>query len=221
MSNTFFEGTTYGSGKFKGLLPEYYPPKYRLYIEEETKLLLELVQNSKRILEAGVGIGRLIPVLAPVVKDFVGIDNAEYMIEKSKEVASHFPNVTIYKLEIEKAAEFFSPFYFEHTLCLWNTLGNVRNEEDILRILREITDKSIFITVFLKGTKKDRLELYHAIDVDIQKYDEESETFFLDGYVSRTYNLQDVKLLATKIGLKIKQSKILGGVVLFVELVKI
>ena len=35
MRKNFFEGTTYGKEKFKGLMSEYYPKKYRTYIKKK------------------------------------------------------------------------------------------------------------------------------------------------------------------------------------------
>ena len=83
IKDEFFEGSDFEGTEFKALMPKYYPPKYQEYIREETELLKSRVKGSNRILEAGVGIGRLIPELAPLVKEFVGIDNADLMIKKS------------------------------------------------------------------------------------------------------------------------------------------
>ena len=95
MSEGFFEGKKYQDGKFKGLIPKYYPKKYKSYIKDETKLLKQKLNGVNRVLEAGVGIGRLIPAIAPLVKEFVGIDNSHFMLKESIKVARNYSNVRI------------------------------------------------------------------------------------------------------------------------------
>lgn len=218
--NNFFESASYKDGIFKGLLPEYYPPKYQQYISEETALLKEKTKGAKRILEAGVGLGRLIPELAPQVQEFIGIDNAQFMLVKAREVARAYSNVKILDQDIENLSQLYPKEYFDYSLCVWNTFGNLHDKAVALKALAAVTKNSIFITVFLKGTVKDRLELYKNIEVEILKQDPETETFYLKGYVSKTFNVQDFEKLAAAVGLIVKEHRILGGVILYVELCK-
>jgi ubiquinone/menaquinone biosynthesis C-methylase UbiE len=37
----------------------------------------KIVDGSNKILDVGVGTGRMIPLYAPLVKEYVGIDNAD------------------------------------------------------------------------------------------------------------------------------------------------
>lgn len=217
-SDNFFESSTYKDGVFKGLLPEYYPKKYQNYIKEEVVLLQQKVKGAKRILEAGVGIGRLIPKLAPLVDELVGIDDAQFMLNKSKAVAAAFLNVQIVEAKIEHLHKRYPAHYFDHSLCVWNTFGNIDNQVIVLQELAAVTAGSIFITVFHKNTLHDRLELYEAIDVQIERIDKENETFYLHGYVSRTFNAQDIADLAQQAGLKVVETQILGEVILWAEL---
>jgi len=215
----FFEGRTYKSGEFKGLIPKYYTKKYQNYINEEVALLKLKVKGDNKILEAGVGIGRLIPDLAPLVKSFIGIDTADFMIQKSQNIAKNYSNVEIFKKDILSISKDYPKNYFDYSLCVWNTLGNIKDPIKTLKELFSVTKKSIFITVFYKGTVKDRLELYKAIDVKVIKYDKE-ELFSLEGYTSKTFNENDIKKIANESGLVVKETKILGGVILWAELTK-
>ena len=120
MDEDFFEGKDYEEGKFKGLMPEYYPPKYKQFIDEETALLKAKVKGANRILEAGVGIGRLIPSLAPLVNEFIGIDTADFMLKTSNEVAKEFSNVKIIHGAIEEVDDLF-PENHRPTHCIKKT----------------------------------------------------------------------------------------------------
>lgn len=220
MKERFFEGGDFGKGEFKALMPEYYPQKYKKYIKEETSLLQKKVKGAKRILEAGIGTGRLIPELAPIVDEFIGIDNADLMLKKSRQVAKKFSNVKIVKGELENLSKIFPENYFDFSLCVWNTLGNVRDREVImLEELSKITSKSIFITVFHRGHFSDRKELYKTLGVKIKKIDRKNEYFYSEsGLKSKSYLLKDMGKLARKSNLSIVNHKILGTVILYVEL---
>lgn len=219
MKEEFFEGEDFRNGEFKALIPKYYPPEYRQYIRKETQLLRQKLGGSRRVLEAGVGIGRLIPELAPIVNEFVGIDNADLMLSESKKIAKHYKNVKIVKGNLEDLGSIFPKKYFEYCCCLWNTLGNVKNELAVLKALSEVTEKSIFITVYLKETLEKRKKWYNAVGVEIEKVDEKREIFrSKSGLKSKSYSLRDIENIAGKAGLKIEESIILNGVMLWAEL---
>ena len=219
MKNRYFEGKDFGNGEFKALMPQYYPPKYKRYIKEEAELLKKKVIGAHRILEAGVGIGRLIPILAPNVKEFVGIDNADLMLKKSSEIARKFDNVKIIERDLGNISALFPPKYFDYSLCVWNTLGNVKDEVKVLQELAKVTKKSIFITVYHKGTLEERDGWYKKVGVKISKVDKEKEIFYSEsGLKSKSYNIKDIGKIAKGAHLQIRDFRILGGVILWVEL---
>lgn len=221
MKEEFFEGADFKSDFFKALMPRYYPKKYKTYIEQETELLKRKIKGSDRILEAGVGIGRLIPELAPLVKQFIGIDNADLMLKESKKIAKDFRNVKIMRLAFENVDEKFAKDHFDYSLCVWNTLGNVKNEKDVLRKLSKVTKKSIFVTVYKKGTIKDRENWYKTVGVKINKIDKDKEIFYSEsGLKSKSYSMGDLEVIARKAGLKIKECKVFNDVIIWMELMK-
>ena len=215
----FFEGKDFNKKGFRALIPRYYTPKYKKYISEETKLLKSGVKGANRILEAGIGNGRLIRFLAPLTKEMIGVDNASLMLSQSRETAKNFDNVKIVRGNLEKLDKLFSEKYFDVSFCVWNTLGNVKDEIIVLKKLKKITKGKIFITVFKKGTLNERNEFYEKIGVRIKKVDKKNEVFYSEtGLRSKAYNLQDIRKLAARSGLKVKNPKILAGVVLYAEL---
>jgi len=221
MKEKFFEGADFKNKYFKALIPIYYPPDYRRYIKEETVLLKRKIKGSNKILEAGVGIGRLIPELAPLVKKFIGIDVADLMLKQSRKISKKYKNVKIIKLNIEDAPNKFARNYFDYSLCVWNTLGNIKSEENVLKQLAKITAKSIFITVYKKGTLKKRKNWYKTVGVKIKKIDKRKEIFYSEsGLKSKSYNLNDIKKIASRAKLKIADYKILNGVIFWIELTK-
>ena len=221
MNNKFFEGKDF-KGKFKALMPKYYPLKYQKYIDLETELLKTKVNGANRVLEAGVGIGRLIPEIALLVEEFIGIDVAIRMLNEAKNVSLNFKNVKIEKLEIEKVGDKYPKDFFDYSLCVWNTLGNVDDEVKVLMELSKVTRKSIFITVYKKGTLEDRKNWYKTVGIPIREVDERNEIFYSEsGLKSKSYSVEELHEIASKSGLKIKEIKILAGVVLWVELIRV
>ena len=123
--------------------------------------------------------------------------------------------------DLENISKIFHKNYFDYSLCVWNTLGNVNEETKVLKELSKVTSKSIFITVYLKGTLGDRKNWYKTIGVKIEKVDEEKEIFYSkSGLKSKSYSLEDIQRIANKAGLKIKDSKLLNRVLLWAELFK-
>lgn len=219
--NNFFEGKDFKNSQFRALIPSYYPAEYQNYISEEIKLLKQIVK-TKTVLEAGVGIGRLIPILAPFVKKFVGVDNALLMLQKAKSEAHKFKNVEIIEGNLENLSSIFSKNYFDTSLCLWNTLGNVEDEVRVLKELLEVTKDFIIITVYKKGMLEQRKNWYRTVGISIKEIDEKNEIFFShSGLRSKSYSIEDIKEICKKVGLTLKDHRVLSGVMLWAELVKV
>lgn len=219
MSKKLFEGGSY-LGDYKPLMPKYYPLQYQKYIEEEVGLLRHKLGGSEVVLEAGVGIGRLIPIISPLVSKLVGVDNSDYMIEKSREVASQFKNVEIYKANLEEIVNNYPENFFDYSLILWNTLGNVANEVDILKSLAYVTKKEIVITVHKKGAIAHRKNWYETVGIKVKQVDKDETVYTEDGLRSKSYNFEDLSSLASLSGLKVKEQKDLAGVVIWITLSK-
>ncbi len=139
---------------------------------------------------------------------------------RSSITAKKFSNVQIIKGNLEQLSILFPLKYFDFSLCIWNTLGNVYDEVHILKQIAKVTSKSIFVTVYHKGTLEERKKWYAAVGVKILKIDKEREIFYSEsGLQSKSYSLKDIEHVAKIAGLHIRDSKILAGVILWVELV--
>lgn len=217
--NLFFEGEDFPGRPFKALMPKFYPPEYQEYIRQETVLIEEKLRGKGKILEAGVGIGRLIPIIAPLVKEVIGIDKAGLMVEQSQEVSKAFNNVTIVKFELEKLTSVFPAGSFDATICAWNTLGNVEDEACVLRQFKQVTNGPVLISVFLKGILEQRKNWYKTVGIELDDVDEASETVYTTtGLKSKAYSLDELSKFAEEAGLFIKDSKVLNNLVLWAEL---
>lgn len=212
----FFEGKDFSGGVFKALTPSYYPKQYQDYIKQEEDLIVSNIKSSDVILEAGVGTGRIIPKIAPLARKVIGIDNADLMIKYSTEIAKKYPNVKIVKCEIENIGNFFGKNYFDKTFCIWNTLGNVESEVEVLKNLSKVTRDRIFITVYKKGTLEERKNWYKTVGIKLKKIDDKNEIFYSEsGLKSKSYNEEDLADIAEQAGLKVVEIQTLNNVILW------
>ncbi len=215
----FYESNDFKNSQFKPLNPAFYPPEYQEYIKAETELIKEQIAG-KVVLEAGVGIGRLISDLAPIAKEFVGVDNADLMLQESYKRAEGFSNVRLVKSDLENLSQNFPAKYFDISLCVWNTIGNVRDEVTVLSEIAKVTKEKIVVTLHLKGAIEKRKNWYKTVGLPMDKVDEENEIFYntKSGLRSKAYSLQEITEIAQKAGLSVSDHKIFSGVVLYVEL---
>jgi len=207
MKRGLFSGQDFEE-EFRPLIPNYYPKKYREYTKQEINFLKINLKGSNRVLEAGIGIGRIISEIAPLVKEFYGVDNS----------AKNFSNVKILKLDLENIDDKFPDLFFDYTLCLWNTLGNLDNDALILKKLSKVTLKSIIVTVHKKGKIEDRINYYNTVGINYSRYNEQETFYFSGGTTSKAYSVNDLRRLAKKSGLILKNFKTLAGVVILAEL---
>ena len=73
----------------------------------------------------------------------------------------------------------------------------------ILKKLSKVTSKGILISVYMKGTLNDRKEWCKTVGVDVRKIDEKNEIFFYsdDEQKSKSYNIDDISIIAERIGI--------------------
>lgn len=217
MSN-FFEGDDFQDEPFKALLPQYYPTEYQKYIQEEEAVISQAIGQSQIVLEGGVGLGRLIPLIAPKVEELHGVDQAGLMVEQAKQKAKDFPNTYIHKINLEKLGSHFSSGFFDVSCCVWNTLGNVKDEVVVLTELKKVTTKKIIVSVHAKGAFENRLRWYEHFHIRPLKIDEQEEVFYSEsGLVSKAYGVEDLVRLGDSVGLKFTNAKLLNGLVWYGE----
>ncbi len=70
----------FGSNKKDDLDISKYPEAQRDYLRVEKELVLDFLKDAGRVLDVGIGTGRLIPDIAPQVQELYGVDfNQEYL----------------------------------------------------------------------------------------------------------------------------------------------
>ncbi len=182
---------------------EKYPEIYQRYLEKEDSLVKSLIRREFSVLDVGCGTGRTIPLVARRIRKYTGIDIDESGLEKSKSVASNYPNSTVSFLDATKLDKKYPKNSFDLCLCLWNTIGCVNDPVETLKQMGIVTKGECFFTVMAKGTIEKRKEYYEKLKIDYT-INTKSETFYSPIWgESRAYSEDELKTLCSKSGLEI------------------
>ncbi len=102
----------------------------KYHILEET-FLRSFLKPGKRVLEIGVGLGRIVDALLDWAGEIVGIDYVPEVVEAAKNKYSKFESIRIVELDICK--DFNDNVRdlgkFDYVLCMFNTFGTFLKEE--------------------------------------------------------------------------------------------
>jgi len=184
--------------KLEALKVEDYSPEYKTYLEEELKLMTQTIKPSSSVLDVGCGAGRIIPLVAPKVKSYLGIDIDPNLLRVAREVSAQYPNSRVkygraehLLLEEEK---------FDLALCLWNTLGNMDCPKKAAQGISKVSREAL-ITVVRKGNLEARKRFYEVLGMPYQI--EPGEVFISSFGKSRAFSEQDLRELTANCNAKV------------------
>jgi SAM-dependent methyltransferase len=132
--------------------PELYSSDKRNFLNQELIFYKKLVKKikPKRILELGVGNGRIFSKLLPHVEYGVGIDISPKMLRECKKECNNFANYKIYKMDF---INFVLPCGFDFIYMPFNTFHHIlsyRGQLSCIKNVYSIMNKgAIFILDFV------------------------------------------------------------------------
>ncbi len=195
-----------------------YPESYRRYLKQEERFIAKSVGTADKVLDVGCGAGRLIPLLAPKVFSYTGIDKDGEYIKQAKKAASHYSNTKILALDAHKISEKFRQNAFDVAVAAWHTIGCVSDDMKVLKELSKVAGKRIIFSVASKGSLETRIKYYNLLGIDY-KADKKSETIFSKSWDRvRAYSEQDIRDLCKGLPFSIKEIKPVLGLGYFVVL---
>ncbi len=131
---------------------------------------------------------------------------------QARKAAEKHPNVEIIHSTLEGSATRFTPGQFDLALCLWNTIGNVKSDTEVLKALAKVSRRGVVLTVHAKGNLEKRQAYHEAIDAPIARIDSDETIHTRNGLISRAYSEADIHRLAASAGLRVKDLQKLAGV---------
>ena len=194
------------------------PPIYQDYIKKEKSWIKKKIKHTSSLIDVGCGEGRAVSFLSKLTDSYMGVDFDSKAISKAKKLENKKIKFKI--LDVTKLSDYFSRNSFEISVCLWNTIGNIENDERAIKEMYKITSKRCFITTLKKGNVKERIHYYNSYKINY-KLDKRNEIFYSDAWgIARAYSRGDFKTLCRNVGFKVVSTVDLGKIGFGVELKK-
>ncbi len=202
------------------LQTDHYPAIYREYLKLEEADLVEYLQGAESVLDLGCGTGRLIPKLADLVQDFVGIDNNETYLTEAKQYEKVFSNVHIYNVDVADLGEKFPPGSFTKVFSAWNTVGCLENDRQVIKDVYPLVKEGFYFSVVAKGTLASRLEYYKSLGIPVE-VDQDTEVISSSAWGKvKAYSDADIKDLVEGSGFTIGSIQLVMQLAYVVKLIK-
>lgn len=189
--------------KCKSLNVSLFPKEFQQFLEEESCAVSSFVQGAKSVLDVGCGEGRAIPIVAPLVGRYTGIDIDDQRLKLASEYRQDHPNVSIYNMDACDLVTRFGEKTYARSISLFNTIGCVRDPLIVLANMGRTTLDCIFFTVMEKGTLSIREKYYLQLGIDYS-IDRSTETIRSGVWCeSHAYSQQDLENICSLAGLDI------------------
>ncbi len=180
------------------------------FVTAEEHFLLDNISLTDSVLECGSGSGRLARVLAPHVKNFIGVDFSDLQLVSSKRRCQK-SNVEFMKQDLLHMS--FKNNVFDASLLMFNTLGNLGKEKtNAIREMARVTKcgGKIIVSVYAENAFSFQQEFYKAAgQTTIWRV---GDITHADGacrhWASETFTKQKISKVFKEAGLKPKIKKL-------------
>lgn len=140
---------------------------YVEYFEKEVDFIKAKLCIDDKILEVGSGSGRIINTIAPMVKEFYGIDFSELHMKQCAALEKFHTNVRLFLMDARKIR--FKEDFFDNILMTFSTLSDLG--PDKVRVLRQMKRVlkprgNILISAYAENAAPFQLELYSNAGFD-------------------------------------------------------
>lgn len=117
--------------------------EYRGWLSVELEEMGKNIHQNAKVLEIGVGNGRVMDFLDNGYRKLIGIDIAD--ISKLKEKYKESNNIEIYEMDAERLE--FEDNFFDCAVVAYNTLGLMNNHEKVLNEIKRVVDDNGVILI--------------------------------------------------------------------------
>lgn len=187
-----------------------YPKRLQHFFNEENKLVRIFSKGAKSILDVGCGSGRVLPIIAPIVESYHGIDLDEDEIQKAKHLEKKYKHARFDLLDAEHLSKALENRSFEKVILCFCTLGSTPRPEKVLSEIGKISNK-LYLSFAIKGELKKRERIYSDLKLSY-KTDQENETIYSGQWtISRAYTIHEIEMMLKKIGFEIYLIKRIAG----------
>lgn len=140
---------------------------YEEYFKKELDFIKNRVSKNHKVLEVGFGGGRVVKALAPLVKEFWGIDYSRLHMKECKDIKNVHKNVRLFLMDARKIK--LTPNSFDTVLMTFSTLSDLGPYK--LRVLKQMkrvvkAGGDILIGVYAENAAPYQLDFYSKSGFD-------------------------------------------------------
>ncbi len=181
-------------------------PRVKQYLRSVCNYLLENIKGNVLVLEVGCGTGEFIRQIAKQVKNVVGIDVSNKLIEMAKKNLQGVENISLVKADIESIK--IPESYFDFIISMW-TLPNLDNPTSFIKKMKKALKPKgiIFIDTYSEKATKDRIKQYQDIGLTVLEANDK-EIVIKEGLTEKIYTKEDLENLFKNANMKVKVIKI-------------
>ncbi|WP_226648902.1 class I SAM-dependent methyltransferase [Microbulbifer variabilis] len=142
------------------------------YLNEENRLLQELVPRGSALIDFGCGNGRHLRMLEPRLKKGFGIDIDLEHIESARKLNKS----NILNFIVADAKKYIPENKYDVAISMYNTMGNIYPPGRVLANMQKacVAEGRIIVSVFSDNSIEERIEFYQKIGFGIKKVTEKS-----------------------------------------------
>ncbi len=178
----------------------YQTPGIKEWFYKENEVLLKNLSEDTVVLDIGCGLGTHLLLMSKAAKEVVGIDQSDAVLKRTLRELKSVDNAKVFKMNARKLE--FPDNCFDQTVCMFNTLGNMNDEVDILREMKRVTKKGgrIIFSLYNLESVSERIEFYRKSGMTNVAVD--GTTIRSNGkFFSKSYSEEEVKELCNRVGL--------------------
>lgn len=134
---------------------------FKQLAKKEEEFVVKFLRKDFRVLEIGSGSGRLLKIVAPYVKEAIGIEYEYLQVKDAEKFLQNTNNVKVVFTHAQNMP--YPDNHFDLTFCVFNTLGNQNNDKfRVLQEMKRVTKKEgkIILSVYAENATTYQLELY-------------------------------------------------------------
>ena len=161
------------------------------YLQEESTLLLEHIQDNASLADFGCGFGRHLELLGTNLRYGLGFDIVGQYISIGRERLKKYPNLKLMVSDARNAG--LHKNKFDYAICMNNTLGNIEEQGKVVSEMRRVIlpDGLILAGVYSEKSIDSRIEWYERTGLTIEKVTE--------GYITTKQGFRSEHFSRTKL----------------------
>ena len=178
------------------------------YLQCESLYLNDAINKSESVIDFGCGYGRHLQSMQLKISDGLGIDISPEYIKKAN-INNKCNNI---HFQVSDASNFISPVRFTTAICMYNTLGNIKNPSSVVSSMRHsITPGgTIIISVFSDSSIDSRINMYEAMGFHNPRVNE-GAIVTKEGFWSRHFTRQEAECILP--GAKVHDCSQIGWII--------